>query len=247
MNPNQKIPTREELINYAYGLLSPERSQEIETLIQQDDILQDEYEVILWMMEQYPERDVEEVIEERIAAIRYRPEQEQSSLGVSFKKYFWAAAAIIVLVVGGYFISTNLHSASDSNLTALLEKELKKPASSDILSRGNEVDISWKEKIRGGEYVSALEDLRKEDQGAADILFFIGWSFLKSEPIQKDSAILYLRKCEALNSLGYTSESRYFLGIAYAARGNYEDARNAFSLVTGKLQPDAQAFLDLLK
>ncbi|MEP7168665.1 MAG: hypothetical protein ABI855_04790 [Bacteroidota bacterium] len=233
------------LISYAKGLLFEDAAEKVRKALEDNEMLRWEYEGILQLLKDFPDRDPEKLLEEISAKALEKTEtyiapQGKKNKIISFNnlKYAIAACLIIALVSTVLFKSFN----DKTNMMQLAENEVKTYKELPDVTRGEANEYSWINDFAFGKFDNVIQAIQTKKKVTSTDNFYIGLCYLKIEHPRPEKAEQYLNK--ALLDLQFQSDAYLFLGISQLSQKKNTEAKESLS---HSKHPQAAVLLDLMR
>lgn len=235
------------LINYAHGLLAPEISFKVKNALEGDETLRLQYQGIVKLMKDYPDKDPEVVLDEMYRSLNkkaHSPVHEKNAGSVHSIKWWrpLVAAASIILLIGFAFI---FKWQNDRSNPELLAKTLVEEATYSEATRDGTSPVSaWQEAFTKEDFNFVIRELKAKDGLNHTEQFYLGLSYLKLSPPQAANAEMVLQKA-TVPGMEYVDNTWLYLGIAQLLQKKNKEAIQ--SLVKIKENPQAAELLERLR
>ena len=237
------------LINHAYGLGSPARREFIKKTLQEDADLRIRYEGILQLINEYPDKDPEEMLDNMAAEIKRRmvkPVEEpvvaegrvrSIPVAASHKARTipvwvkWAAAVLFVALIIPVYNLVTRNSSAQYRAQQIADT----PYGIESEKGDNGPPEAWKESFKKKDYAAVISELQSKASLPHEDQFYLGLSYLKIKPARLDDAQAAFQKAAASGIL-FRSEAWLYLGVVQILKGSPKEAEQSL-----KNSEDSQA------
>ena len=231
MQDNSTYDEMELLIRYMDGELTEEERTTTEKMLQQNTSLQERYENLIASKEAIRSQG----LKERVQALHQEFHQQNKATETakvikpsSFGKIFMRIAAVLILVVAGYFA---YEYSTTNNQTLYAENFVSYQLP---VTRGEQQTDEIESLYNAKDYAAVINAVNKKPQKTQKDFFLKAQSYL-----QTNNAIAAIASFKIVEELNYTSKEKYFeqetdyyLALAYIKANDIDAAREKLKRIT---------------
>lgn len=243
MKENIQINTNM-LVNYAHGLLEPELASYIKHSLEKDELLKKEYAGLIALMQDYPNEDVEDLIEKisNLAEV-----EKHTPILISYKKWYAAAASILIFISVGWWISNMQHNSTQVclSLSEVLQKENKYiPQVRDIPN-----DTSrWMIEFNQDHFNESIKILTASSENLKPIEnYYLALAFLYNSPPNYKESSLQFNAYLNSGAMALQSKCHLYLGAIALKQNNLTEAKSQLTKVSQEDKNQADFLLREIK
>ncbi len=248
MEANNIVIDNSLLIEYAHGLLVPEIAAKVKQALAEDETLRWEYDGIIQLMNDFPDKDPDEVLNKMVENLQIRTaspqvlQQTKRSKVVTLWKPLTVAASVIVVAA----VLLLLNFSNKRQDPVKLAEQIVSEARFTDDTRGDSIlsSATWQEYFKKQSYDSAINLLTAKSSLNHQEQFYLGLSYLKVSPPQPGKATLFLKEATT-SGIEYQSDAWLYLGISQILENKNNEAIK--SLENIKQHPQATELLERLR
>ncbi len=234
------------LINYAYGMLEPDLAQYIKEKIEQDTLLQHEYHGIVAMIKDYPNEDIEELLEHFSASAELN--KPKASKTVQMKWFSIAASLLLVVGLGWWFYTnqqTQVNQFACLELTEILQKENKYiPQVRDISNDSS----AWLDAFDQDKFSETIQILSKPSQQLKPVeQYYLALAYLYVNPPNYEASTQQFEAYLSSGALALQSKCHLYLGAIALKQNKMNEAKIQLSKVSNEDKHQADFLLREIK
>jgi hypothetical protein len=231
MQDNSTYDEMELLIRYMDGELTEEERTSAERMLQENASLHERYENLVAAKESIRSKGLKEKVQALHQQFYQQNEAKETAKVIrpsSFGKTFMRIAAVLILVVAGYF-AYEYTTTNNENVYAENFVSYQLPVTRGD-QNANEIEHLYNEK----DYDAVIDAVNRKPQKTQEDFFLKGQSYL-----QKNNAIAAIAAFKVIEELNFTSKEKYFeqetdyyLLLAYLKANEIDAARDKLKRIT---------------
>lgn len=234
------------LINYAHGMLKPQLANYVKSKIENDALLQQEYNGIIRLMTDYPDEDIEDVVERLTSSSEIKKNKPNFSIHT---KWYAIAASVLLLLSLGWWLSTNDNHSQNQiaclSVTEILEKEHKYVPQVRDLPKNTP---AWLKAFNDDKFQESVQLLSSSPQTLKPVeQYYLALSYLYSSPPNYDEAAKHLNVYLESGAVALKSKCHLYLGAIAIKQNKSIEARMHLSQVSTEDKNQADFLLREIK